>query len=238
MRAKCLLLMLGLGFPIAAGRAFTLTPMSTTLTPKGAGAATSFRVENETSNRVAFEISVLTRDMADDGQETNRPAAEFFTVFPPQGTVPSGKSQTIRLVWKGPANPTNELAFRLVVEELPVNFTPETNRAQIKVLVRYMAAVYVRPRNAKPDLRVASFTRTETNTYVMAVTNAGNAHQPLKDPTLTLTDAQGRSQTVPTDPLAPITGQNVLAGRTRRFVLTLPPTFQEPSYQAHLTANE
>jgi fimbrial chaperone protein len=238
MRVHCRLLILGLGLHTAASHAFTLTPMSTTLGPRGSESAKTFRVENDSSNRVAFQITMLTRDMDESGMETNRPAADLFTLFPPQGTIAPGKGQTVRLVWKGPANPSRELAFRLVAEELPVNFALEKNKAQIKVLVRYMAAIYVRPRNAKPNLQVASFTRSETNTYVMLAANAGTAHQPLKDLVLSLTDAQGRKSDVPVDALGPVAGQNVLAGSTRRFVLTLPGEFKEPTYQAHLTANE
>ena len=231
-------LILSLGLLPVAGHGFTLTPMSATLAPKGNGAVQNFRVENDSSNRVAFEITLLTRDMDADGNETNQPAAGLFTIFPPQGTIPPGKSQTVRLVWKGTPDPTNELAFRLVAEELPVNFAPEKNKAQIKVLLRYMAAVYVSPRNAKPHLQVASFTRNATNAYVMTITNSGTAHQSLVEPTLALTDAQGRKLGVPAEALSPIAGQNVLAGHTRRFALTLPDTFSEPSYQAQLTVND
>jgi len=238
MRAFCLSLTYGLCLLPVAGRAFTLTPMSATLAPKGNGTVQTFRIENESSNRVAFEVKLLTRQMDEAGNETNQPAANLFTVFPPQGVIAPGKSQSLRLVWQGPANPTNELAFRLVAEELPVNFTAEKNRAQIKVVLRYMAAVYVQPRNAKPNLQVASFTRSATNTYHLILTNSGNAHQPLIDPTLTLTDAQGRRREVLADALVPVAGQNVLAGHTRRFVLTLPAEFQDASYQAQLTTHE
>lgn len=235
MRAYCLVLTLGLVLHTAASHAFTLTPMSTTLVPKGSASATSFRVENESSNRVAFAVTVLTRGLEADGHETNQPATDLFTLFPPQGTLAPGTSQTVRLVWKGPANPAQELAFRLVAEELPVNFAPKENKAQIEILVRYMAAVYVRPRNARPNLQVTGFARTATNTYVMSVTNAGSAHEPLKEPTLTLTDAQGHKLDVPADRLRAIAGENMLAGSARRFVLTLPAEFKEPTYQAHLT---
>jgi fimbrial chaperone protein len=238
MRAHCLLLILGLSLPATAGHAFTLTPMSTTFASQGSGAAKTFRVDNDTSNRVAFEISVLTRDMNEDGMETNRPAADLFTVFPPQGAIAPGKSQTVRVVWKGAPNPSSELAFRVVAEELPVNFKPDTDKAQIKVILRYMAAVYVCPRNARPNLQVAGFTRTGTNTYVLTVTNAGTAHRPLINPKLTLTGAQSQDRDAPADSLGPISGETVLAGRARRFVLTLPADFTEPSYRARLTTDE
>lgn len=238
MRFHRLLGILGLGLTTAVCHAFTLIPMSTTLDPKGMGTAQNFRLDNSSSNRVAFQISVLTRDMDENGNETNQSAAALFTVFPPQGAIAPGKSQNVRLVWKGPANPDRELAFRLVAEELPVNFTPEAGKAQIKVLLRYMAAVYVAPRNVKSSLQVGGCVRTETNTYVLTVTNSGTAHRVLREPKLSLTDPQGQRREVPSEALQPVASENVLAGRTRRFVLTLPGGFTEASYQAQLMADE
>lgn len=238
MRVHRLLVMLGLGLLPAVGHAFTLTPMSATFDPRGSGAAKSFRVVNDSSNRVAFQLSILTREMDLDGKETNQPAGYLFTVFPPQGSVPPGRSQTVRVVWKGPPNPPAEQAFRLVAEELPVNFTPEKNKAQIRVVLRYVAAIYVRPRNARAEIQVSGLTRTDTNSYVLTVTNAGTAHRNLTNPKLILTGEKGQGLDVPTEALKPLSGENVLAGRARRFVLTLPTEFTETSYRAQLTTDE
>jgi fimbrial chaperone protein len=238
MRVHGLAALLGLSLLTTVSHAFTIIPMSATFQPSGKGAAQVFRVENESSNRVAFQISVLTRELDEHGKETNRPAPDLFTVFPPQGAIPPGQSQSVRLVWRGPTNPERELAFRLVAEELPVNFTQEVGKVQIKVLLRYMAALYVTPRNARPSLQVGNVTRTDTNTYVLSVTNSGKMHQNLMKPRLALTDAQGRRRDVPAEALRSVESENVLAGSTRRFVLTLPAEFTESSYKADLAADE
>ena len=213
-------------FIAGASQAFTLTPMSVTFDASGNGSAKSFRVENDSSNQVDFQITMLTREVTADGLETNLKATNLFTVFPPQGTIKPGQSQTVRVVWKGDKNPTNELCFRIEGVELPINRVPEKNKAEIKVLLRYLGAVYVRPRNAKPKLQVTGFTRTPTNTYLMVVANTGNAHQPLQDPTLTLTDAQGRATKVAKEQLSAIAGQNILGKHTRQFTLSLPAEFK------------
>jgi len=225
-------------FTAGATQAFTLIPMSTTFDPVGNGSAKSFRVENESSNQVDFQISMLTREMTEDGRETNQKITNLFTVFPPQGTIKPGQSQTVRVVWKGDKNPTNELCFRIEGVELPISRVPEKNKAEIKVLLRYLGAVYIRPRNAKPKLQVTGFTRTPTNTYLMVGANTGNAHQPLKNPELTLTDAQGRIAKVPTEQLGVIAGQNILGNHTRQFTLSLPPAYKDEHYEAQVTAQE
>lgn len=238
MRAHCLLLILGQSLLPLVSPAFSLTPMSVVFDPTGSGSARSFRVENETSNRVAFQIAVLTRELDAEGKETNQPVTNLFTVFPPQGSIPPGKSQTVRVVWKGPPNPARELAFRLVAEELPVQFALEKDKAQVRVVLRYMAAIYVRPRNARAELQLSEVTRTATNTYVLTVTNAGTAHRSLLSPKLVLVTAGGARLDVPAEALRPLAGENVLAGGVRRFVLTLPPEFGDPSYRAELTTDE
>ncbi len=238
MRVHRFLAILGLCYLTATSHGFTITPMSATFQPSGKGAAQVFRVENESSNRVAFQVTVLTRDLDENGKETNRPAADLFAVFPPQGGIAPGQSQSVRLVWRGPANLDREMAFRLVAEELPVNFNSEAGKVQIKVVLRYLAAIYVAPRNARPRLQAGSVTRTETNTYLLTVINEGKAHQNLMKPRLALTDAQGRRRDIPSEVLRTVETENVLAGCTRRFVLTLPAEFTESSYKAELTADE
>lgn len=237
-RKKLLPTVIALTLIACATQAFTLTPMSATFDPNGNGSAKSFRVENESSNRVDFQITMLTRDMTEDGTETNQKATNLFTLFPSQGTIEPGQNQTIRVVWKGDKNLADELSFRIEAVELPINRALDKSKAEIKVLLRYLGAVYVRPRNAKPKLQVTAFTRTSTNTYLMAVVNTGNAHQPLIDPVLTLTDTRGRITKVPTEQLSAIASQNILGKHTRRFTLSLPPEFKDERYEAQLTALE
>jgi fimbrial chaperone protein len=228
---------------IHSSQAFTLIPISATLTPAGYGAATSFRVENETSNRVAFQISMITREMDEQGEETCQSASNLFTVFPPQGVVPPGKLQNIRVVWNGPREATNELAFRIVAEELPVNFEPETKESHIKLLVRYLGTVYVRPKSAKPNLKVIGLVKAagnsaSTNLYELTLANTGDAHQGLKDCALSITDSKGKSIIMKTDQLDRLEGQNILAHHRRRFFVALPDNWREQEYQAALQVDD
>jgi fimbrial chaperone protein len=226
-----------------SSQAFTLTPISATLSPKANGAAASFRVENESSNRVAFQIKMITREMDEHGQETCELATNVFTVFPPQGIIAPGQRQNIRVVWKGAAAPTNELAYRIVAEELPVPLDTEQAGSHIKLLVRYMGTVYVAPRKPKSDLQTVGLVRvattaSSTNTYELTLRNQGNVHQGLKNPTLKINGGKDGPLLLKADQLNGITGENVLAQHTRRFSLVLPADFTVDSYQAELQVDE
>jgi fimbrial chaperone protein len=224
-------------------QAFTLIPISATLAPKGYGVATSFRVENESSNRIAFQITMITRDMDELGEETQRSASNLFTVFPPQGVIPPGQRQNIRLVWKGPADPTNELAYRIVAEELPVNFEPETRESHIKMLVRYLGTVYIRPNRVKSKLQTIDLVKApgnsaETNLYELTLANTGGAHQGLINCELTITNGTGQNTLLKAAQLDTVEGQNILAQHRRRFLIQLPAELREPKYPASLKVDE
>jgi fimbrial chaperone protein len=221
-----------------SGLAFTLKPMSVTFDPKGSGASRMLRVENESSNRVAFQISVVSRDMDLEGQEKQEPATNLFTVFPPQGVIAPGQDQSIRMVWRGTPTPTDELCYRVVAEELPVNFVPEKGKAQIKILLRYQGTVYVRPKSAKPDLRVLELAKTETNLWSLVITNAGTAHQNLINPTLVITNGPGQKTEIAAGQLSLLEGENVLPHRSRRFLIALPAEFTESRYPALIKVDE
>ena len=242
MNLKKLIVSLGLSMAALHSRGFTLNPISATVEPKGYGVSASFRVENETSNRVAFQISMITREMDELGKETTLSASNLFTVFPPQGIIPPGQKQNVRVVWKGTANPTNELAYRIVAEELPVDLEQEKTQSHIKMLVRYLGTVYVRPKNCKPQIQVTRVIRAagenSTNAYEFAISNIGTAHQGLKNTVLSLTDGQGVKTEVRGEQLQGVEGQNILAHHTRRFSVALPPAFKEPEYQADIHVDE
>src|ERR1044072_6580605 len=69
---------------IPAAHAFKLVPIRVEFEPTGRGVNQTFRLENESSNSVPVQLSMLTRQMDLDGNETNAPAEDDFLVYPPQ----------------------------------------------------------------------------------------------------------------------------------------------------------
>ena len=205
---------------------------------KGYGTSKTFRIENESSNRVAFQISIVSREMNAEGQETLEPVTNLFTLFPPQGVIAPGQSQSVRLIWRGSSALTNEQCFRIVAEELPVNFIPEESHAQIKILLRYQGTVYVRPKGARSDLKVQGLTPTSTNIWQLTIANVGNAHHNLVNPSLTLTNSAGQITVISTNSLAAINGENILPHHTRNFLIALPPQLTNQVYQVQLNEDE
>jgi P pilus assembly chaperone PapD len=96
-RFGLLLTVLFLLLSIPAAQAFKLEPMLTEFGPSGRSANQAFRVENDSSNTVAVQISMLTRQIDLEGNETNAPAEDDFLVYPPQVLLKPNQVQTLRV---------------------------------------------------------------------------------------------------------------------------------------------
>jgi fimbrial chaperone protein len=86
---------------------------------------------------------------------TETPADDRFLLFPPQGVLPPGGRQVIRLQWVGPADLATSQAYYVSVKQLPVAFEPSSTDsvgAQVQVLYNMQALVVVAPPGAKPDV--------------------------------------------------------------------------------------
>ncbi|MBD1909194.1 MULTISPECIES: fimbria/pilus periplasmic chaperone [unclassified Leptolyngbya] len=221
--------------------AFQFRPMSQVFAPMGANATHTYEVVNDESERIAIEVSVVERQMNLDGEETYQPAEDNFLIYPTQMILEPGAVQVVRVSWLGEPNPAQELPFRLVAEQLPINLIdpnqspPPQAEGQIQVLLRYLGSLFVRPDGAQATLNiesVAPLTNAQGQSSI-AVTfaNTGSASARLQDLSLTLI-SQGQSVTLAPDQLEGITDTTVLAGHSRRYTLAWPTTLPQGSLTA------
>src|SRR3546814_4903745 len=87
------------------------------------------------------------------------PADQDCLVFPPQGVLPAGGRQVVRLQWVGGAELATSQAYYVSVEQLPVAFEPgaaDAIGAQVQVLYNMRALVVVAPPGAKPDVKATT----------------------------------------------------------------------------------
>jgi fimbrial chaperone protein len=212
--------------------AFSLEPIVQSFTPAGPGSSRVFSVSNPSDQRIAVRFEMLTRELEPDGGETRNPAGNLFTVFPSRVIVEPRSRQNIRVRWNGPADLNRERAFRLLAEQLPVEFNdsgePSGDRAgggAITIVVRYLAAVYVTPEGAQPGIEMRVEDRQqgdseETGIWIVAE-NTGTAHAVLRDLTVTVLDGEVVLEEYPSERLSGLAGENLLAGSARRYFLPL-----------------
>ena len=234
-RSSLLLTVLFLLVSIPAALAFTLVPIRMEFEPAGRGASQSFRLENDSSNTVPVQLSMLTRQMDLDGKETNAPAEDDFLVYPPQVLLKPNQVQTVRVKWLGTPKPEKELAYRILAEQLPVNLEKEKpGESRINVLVRYLGSVYIVPKGAKAEVVLES-TAPQTDAagkrrIELIFHNRGKAHSMLNDLRLKI-QAGGKTVELGPEALPNVAGENVLAGQKRRFLLPWPEGLPEGPVQ-------
>ncbi len=225
--------------------AFTLTPMSLSLSPAGPEATQNFLVENNTQETVLLDVSITSREMDETGKESNRITPEIesnFLLYPPQMTLKPKEKRSIRVTWMGPL-PPHEKAFRLVAEQLPLGTQKKNSLKRgvhINILMRYQAALYVTPDNAAPLVVLKSSSRTsgENPKLQLVLENSGSAHLLLKKLRVEVERDQVPPVKLEGKELDGILGQNILAQSTRKFEITWPKKLKPGSVKVKLEATE
>ena len=216
---------------------FYLTPMMGNLSPAGKNASKAFQVVNASQDKsVAVELYLAKREVGIDGKETYAiaKAEEDFLLYPPQTFLQPGEAQTVRVSWVGNPDPSYELAYRLIVEQVPLETNPQpsnVNNRQINIttLVRYGGSIYITPKDAVPNVVLESAVHQKgeggSDQLVLTLNNKGTAHTLLQNLTLTIVSQEqpGKSvQLAPAD-LPGLSGENILAHHQRRFIIPWPP---------------
>lgn len=209
---------------------FRLRPMRAELRPMGRDSSRAFHVSNGTDASIAVQMSVVAREIDEEGTEKLTPAEKDFIIYPPQMIVKPKSSQVVRVKWIGDPKPASELAYRLIAEQVAI---PEaegeaTEGVRLHLLVRYGAPLYITPKGAKEAVVLQSVSQRaekEERQLVVVLENRGTTHANLVD--LHLHVSAGKDAARTTVDLAPndlkgMNTENVLAGHTRRFVLPWP----------------
>jgi fimbrial chaperone protein len=226
---KTLLLFLFIAACAISAQAFSFEPISQDFAPSGQSANHVFRVHNTTAERIAVQVSVRPRRIEPNGTEIQGKEAEEFVVYPRQMLLEPDEQRSVRVRWNGPADIPAELPFRIIAEQLPVDFGEDhpAEGASIRLTYRYEGALYVVPSNAAPDIRVDSVAiqpGEDGMDMVVQLRNDGTRHALLKDLVLHLRETEDgeRRITLETAELPGIAGENMLAGSIRRFRTPVP----------------
>jgi len=200
--------------------ALTVTPMSVELTETGAGSTASFRIENDSDAPIAVIVSVMTRVIEPDGTERNAPAGNDFLVMPSRVVLDPRSARVVKVQWRGPSPLSVERAYRVLVEQVPVSFG-ESGGSGIRIMFRYLAALYVVPAGAAGRLSLVSLipaVRDDQNGLLVSIRNDGNKHFITSNPRLLVRDGSGETE-FSGDALSGLTGLNILARSSREVFI-------------------
>jgi fimbrial chaperone protein len=219
--------------------AFTLTPMVVTIAPSGAQSIMTFKVTNDSDQQAAVAISVHTRIIDESGAEKNQPAGNLFLVFPSRVVLEPNSTQNIKVQYKGSSAITAESSFRVIAEQLPVAFDNPTGSG-INILLRYIASLYVAPKNVKPNVLLASVVGAEKDGKLglkVSLKNEGTKHALLFKSLLRIKQSTGSVLVeLKGDPMSEFEGQNLLAMSKRVFFVPWEPAVVGATYEGVFSA--
>ncbi len=195
-------------------------PMSYTIEATNKTKTALFTVFNDSDQPIAIQLDMRVRKMKLDGSE-EQPETDDFLIFPDQLVLGAKKKRVIKVRWLKGEVKDLEKAYRLIAEQLPIDIAKNKNsKTDIKILLRYVAALYVTPKDGKSKLNViSSKTKKDLSTITFELENTGNIHQILLNPTLTVYQ---EDQSFPVTNLEGIKGENILA-KTKRSFSFIPP---------------
>lgn len=148
----------------SAAYAMRVSPMVVEMESRGTNAVARIEVQNINPGNLAFETHVTRMQFDADGNITETPADQDFLVFPPQGVLPTGGRQVVRLQWVGAPDIAASQAYYVSVNQLPVQLDPTEPHsvgAQVQIVYHMKALVVVAPPGATPNVQAASVERIQ-----------------------------------------------------------------------------
>lgn len=137
-----------IGTPV---QATTVEPVILDLTPLGSRMSGVVTVSNTSTTDLPVEVSAAVADIGPNGLVASNREAEELLLFPPQATVPPGRTQSFRVQWVGEPDITGSRHFFVKVAQLPVKL-PE-GQSGVQLLYNFQVIVNVGPEAARPDIK-------------------------------------------------------------------------------------
>ncbi|MEQ1581657.1 MAG: fimbria/pilus periplasmic chaperone [Steroidobacteraceae bacterium] len=168
------MLSLAAAVPAAAGN-FSVAPVRIELS-KGQPTAV-MTVHNNDDAPLLVQASALAWSQP-GGEDLTEPTRELLAT-PPIFTLAPNSDQIVRVALRREPDATRELAYRLLLAEVPQPATKDFTG--LRVALRLSLPVFVQPKTgASPDVKWTA-TRTGTNALRVSATNLGTQHLQVTD---------------------------------------------------------
>lgn len=198
--------------------AFKFSPMSVALEANENNSAL-FYLENDSNQPIAIQVTLTKREMNEDGVESNPKMNDELSVYPSQLIIQPNEKRSVKVTWLTKFVPVNELAYRLIAEQLPIDIEKtKAKKASIKVLLKYVAALYVTSDKFIAETSLKDFSiKDDKVTFI--VENKGSEHQILGNLSLQFVSQKNKKEVLlKAEELKGMNGENVLAQSKRKFV--------------------
>lgn len=184
-----------------------------------------FTLFNEGKKPIAVVSEMTKRLINEAGKETNADASDDFMIFPDQLIIKPGEKRAVQVTWLGKRKLDVEEAYRFIAEQLPIDVQLGKKRkknSNIKILLKYRAAFYLTPKNAKASIKIENKNiLVNKGKFELSLINEGNKHELLRNYKL-IVKGKNENVTLPFKDFKEVYGENLLAKSKRRFLLDVP----------------
>ena len=171
-------------------------------------------VRNEGKTKLSFQLQSMEWTQDVTGKDLYADSSDLI-FFPKIMSVDPGEEGLIRVGTKNSAVPS-ERTYRLFIEELPgVAKTPDGASAQINVLIRFGAPIFVTPIKPQDSLDIEGFELAK-GVLTLSAKNTGNRHQVVEGIYLKGSDARGNEIYALT-----LADRYLLAGTSKTYKTTI-----------------
>jgi fimbrial chaperone protein len=217
--------------------------MSLTLNPESGSNSSIVFLENDSSQPIAIQMSVNKRLMDRSGKEEMPEELELLQIFPNQLIIPPFEKKSVKVTWMGKTvtEKNIEKAFRIIAEQLPIDLEKEKKRKRgnVKILLRYVGALYVDLGKTQSDVQLKKFTATKKELNFI-IENKGSKHQVLSNLKLVFIKKGNPDIQIDSKDLKNFAGENILAQSERDFILLKDKKLEliDESYQVKLNFDQ
>jgi fimbrial chaperone protein len=185
---KKTLLVCALVLATNASANFEFSPITISLTTTGKTNHAIAQVVNRQAVAIPIVIHVTERKLLENGEE-ERPDTAELAVYPSQFMLEPNETKSIKISWQGEESVPNEKSYRIIVEEVPVEFSAKSaNKGAVRILINYVGSIYVNSSKTEGNLVLEKIEPAEDKKFLnFLFNNKGNGHAILKAPSIDLT---------------------------------------------------
>lgn len=204
---------------------FSLTPLSQSIVVGKNNDTVIYQVQNNNKEPIALEVSLKERLMKIDGKEDQPDVDEdLFLIYPTQIVLKPGQKRGVKVKWLGSKKLKEEKSYRLVVEQLPVDFKKKS-KTGVKLLLKYLGALYITSDKFRPEVKLGKV-QLEKDKLFFPLENRGNKHKVLKNLIVVYEQKGKKPIEVTGKELDGFIGENILANSRRDFKIPVPTVFK------------
>lgn len=221
--------------------AYDVKPMVVQLASSGPQSTTTMVITNTHEVPIAIELHAFRREQNPDGTDKLTKDEADLIMTPPQMVIAPKSSQSVRVRWIGSPEIDREKAYRIITDQLPIDFKKEKRAdftADLKVKYRYEVALYIEPKNPKPLAKMASAKMVKgpkgEDLLEVAISSEGSARAILDKPRIDISGPSGKVS-LESESLAKFAGLNILPGTTRIVQIPAPKGLSQGNLTGNLT---